>query len=188
MNIIWAQQSIAGLRGPALFLAGPTLRSRTCRECHGVRTVVVSGTVHCQDACPRCENQPDFKETSWRLEALSYLEGFGYSGTVFVPEFEGWREWTDDDRARYETQVRWETHALTAADVRAFWVPRSVHLPGYTTNVEFGYWLREPRRMVLGHPPDASHTKYLDLCAREHDVPIYSTLLETLGGAVGKTL
>lgn len=39
-------------------------------------------------------------------------------------------------------QNEWEHLAIESCDVLMFWVPRDLEtLPGFTTNVEFGYWL-----------------------------------------------
>lgn len=48
-------------------------------------------------------------------------------------------------------------------------------LPGFTTNVELGHWISSGRAM-LGHPPKAPHTGYLDFMADKFRVPILPTL------------
>lgn len=52
--------------------------------------------------------------------------------------------------------------ALTNATVILFWIPRKLpDMPGFTTNVEFGYWLHS-KKVIYGRLNDATKTKYLD--------------------------
>lgn len=93
---------------------------------------------------------------SWRHEALAILQQEGFDGVVFVPEDETGRY----DHS-YDHQVEWEKQALNFADVILFWVPRDMqNLPCLTTNVEFGKWVSSGK-CVLGFPPDAPGTRYL---------------------------
>ena len=132
---------------------------------------------------------------SWRPDALSILDKQGYYGDVFVPESAdgGWH-------GRYGDQVIWEWEALGAAACVLFWVPRSLDkMPGFTTNVEFGFIVAlKPGQTVLGCPKDAPKTKYLKWLANERGnrfaqsfgleiappVPICTTLEESLGVCV----
>lgn len=136
---------------------------------------------------PRKENPV----ASWRPEAIKILEAKGFKGRVFVPE--------DVDgliKGDYYSQVVWEREALQQSHAIVFWVPRDLlSLPGFTTNVEFGYWVaRDPYKIVLGHPVDAPHTKYLDwLLETElqdkkfNSISIFETLEATLDAAIDKS-
>ncbi|MDB4278092.1 NUDIX hydrolase [Deltaproteobacteria bacterium] len=123
---------------------------------------------------PRDEEQP-----SWRPEAIAWLEKFaaekGLSDiVVFVPEDEHGK-WEHS----YIDQVEWEQRGLHFADVVMFWVPRDLTwMPGFTTNVEFGYWAQSAK-VVLGHPKEAPKTRYLDWMADHHSVPVADTLMDT---------
>ena len=100
---------------------------------------------------------------SWRPKALEILRGKGFTGHVFVPETDGW-SWLGD----YDRQVKWEWEALGKAACALFWVPRNLEtMPGFTTNVEFGFMIAlAPERVVLGSPEDAEKTRYLkSLCS-----------------------
>ena len=45
-------------------------------------------------------------------------------------------------KANYIDQAQWEREALSNASVIVFWIPRKLpDMPGFTINVEFGYWL-----------------------------------------------
>lgn len=56
----------------------------------------------------------------------------------------------------------WERMALTEATVIMFWVPRSLpDMAGFTTNVEFGYWM-PTKKVIYGRPNTAKKIKYLD--------------------------
>ena len=115
------------------------------------------------------------EDYNWRPEALDLLTELGFSGTVYVPlPRDG--EWTDN----YDGQIDWELEYLDAAGARVFWIPRSAELPGFTTNVEYGLYLKQPN-MVLGYPENAIKMRYLDYVARhKFGVPVFHTLRETL--------
>lgn len=92
---------------------------------------------------------------SWRPTALEILEGLDYDGVVFLPEPLG-AAWPS-----YDVQFAWERDMLDACDVILFWIPRDMKtLPGLTTNVEFGLYLRSGK-VVAGSPPGADSTNYL---------------------------
>ena len=94
---------------------------------------------------------------SWRPEMIEQLERAGFDGTVFVPEPRG-----GGCRTSYLDQVAWEKRLLDLCDAILTWVPREQeHLPGFTTNVEFGRYVTS-RRLSYGRPPGAPHTAYLD--------------------------
>ena len=94
---------------------------------------------------------------SWRIEAVKKLEELGFDGVVFVPEYSTWVPKSD-----YVAQANWEREALTEATVILFWIPRSLpDMPGFSTNVEFGYWLHS-KKVIYGRPDGAPKTKYLD--------------------------
>ena len=101
---------------------------------------------------PRGENQ-----ISWRKKACEILERLNFEGIVYVPEYSTWHPKED-----YTDQALWERMALTEATVITFWVPRSLpDMAGFTTNVEFGYWL-PTKKVIYGRPDHAPKTKYLD--------------------------
>lgn len=128
---------------------------------------------------------PDVK--SWRPEALRILEAKGYDGVVFVPEPK------PGDMAKYDwTQApQWEHRNLDRSDIILFWVPRDMEimsdgkpkLPGFTTNIEFGHWVKSGK-VILGHPPRAPHTGYLRFMADKFRVPILWTLENTIDKAL----
>ena len=94
---------------------------------------------------------------SWRIEAVKKLEVLGFDGVVFVPEYSTWIP-----KENYEDQANWEREALTEATVILFWIPRSLpDMPGFSTNVEFGYWMHS-KKVIYGRPDGAPKTRYLD--------------------------
>lgn len=101
---------------------------------------------------------------SWRPDALRLLRGLGFEGHVFVPEKEGggWH-------GVYDAQVKWEWAALGLASKTVFWIPRDLDtMPGFTTNVEFGFMMANyPDRVILGCPNDAPKTRYLKMMVDE---------------------
>jgi len=114
--------------------------------------------------------------SSWRKEALRILEENEYDGVVFVPE-----DQTDKWAHSYIDQVEWEKECLNMSDVILFWIPRELStLPGFTTNVEFGLYVKSGR-VVLGHPIAAPKTQYLDKVFEDNGgKEVYFTLEETV--------
>lgn len=97
------------------------------------------------------------KVASWRVDAVKKLEELGFDGVVFIPEYSTWVPKTN-----YVDQANWEREALTEATVILFWIPRSLpDMPGFSTNVEFGYWLHS-KKVIYGRPDGDPKTKYLD--------------------------
>jgi hypothetical protein len=94
---------------------------------------------------------------SWRIEAVKKLEELGFDGVVFVPEYSTWVP-----KENYINQANWEREALTEATIILFWIPRSLpDMPGFSTNVEFGYWMHS-KKVIYGRPDGAPKTRYLD--------------------------
>jgi hypothetical protein len=121
----------------------------------------------------------DEHELNWRPYAVDILKKAKWKGDVYVPIPEDGK-W----ERNYEAQIDWELRYLHIADAVLFWVPRDLeHLPGFTTNIEFGMFLKS-RKIVLGHPEGAPKTRYLDYVARLHKVEIYETLEGTVAAAM----
>ena len=94
---------------------------------------------------------------SWRKYACEILNRNGFDGVVYVPEYS-----TDKPKTDYVDQAEWERDALINSSVIAFWIPRNIKdMPGFTTNVEFGYYLHTGK-VIYGRPNNASKIKYLD--------------------------
>lgn len=96
---------------------------------------------------------------SWRKEAIRILEMLEFEGIVYYPEYDNGKI-----KESYIDQAVWERKALQSATCILFWVDRHlIYLPGFTTNVEFGYWIaKKGDRVVYGRPDEAPKTKYLD--------------------------
>jgi len=118
----------------------------------------------------------DDKTESWRHAALEELKDQGYDGVVFVPE-------TDFTKRDYNDQVEWENECLNMADCILFWVPRSTNMPAFTTNVEYGEWMKSGK-CVLGFPEEAEKMRYLEAKAKEYFVPSTNKLNGTVKEAV----
>lgn len=113
----------------------------------------------------------------WRLEAIKLIGQMGFTGIVFSPE-----PMTEE----YAKQVAWEDRRLHEAEVIAFWVPRDLEtLPGFTTNIEFGEWMKSGK-CVLGYPEGAPKTRYLRIKADKYGIPVAHTLFDTMDLAVRK--
>ena len=96
---------------------------------------------------------------SWRREAIRILDMLEFEGIVYYPEYDNGQV-----KESYIDQAVWERKALQSATCILFWVDRHlVYLPGFTTNVEFGYWIAKKNdRVVYGRPDEETKTKYLD--------------------------
>ncbi len=95
---------------------------------------------------------------SWRPDMIKALNKLDTISEIFVPEPKNgiWQ-------TEYDHQVEWEYEAIKAADILVFWIPRNVAgaMPGFTTNVEFGFWLKQKEQIILGYPTTAEKCKYL---------------------------
>lgn len=121
----------------------------------------------------------DVNHYNWRPEALQILESIDFSGTVFVPLPRS-GEWPND----YNAQIEWELKHLEIASVVAFWVPRDLEiLPAFTTNVEFGMYLKSGK-IVLGFPKGAPKMSYMKYVAEKYQVSVSNTLEDTMRRAV----
>lgn len=121
-----------------VFLAGPTMRV--------------------SDDFDGLENQK-----SWRNEAIKMFEKLcntieSDDLCLLIPEFrdnqkpKGWS---------YGGQIDWELMGLEKADVILFWIPRNLEtLPGFTTNIEFGEWMKSGK-IVIGAPPESPKNDYI---------------------------
>lgn len=118
---------------------------------------------------------------NWRPQAIQILKSLQFEGEVYIP-LTSESGWIDS----YEEQIEWELKHLQSATVIVFWIPRDLRqLPGFTTNVEYGMFLKH--NIVLGYPTDAVRMEYLDYLAKKNKVPIFHTLRETLQRAVFRT-
>lgn len=117
---------------------------------------------------------------SWRPGALSILKTIGFDGVVYVPEPE-----KVQDNFDYITQVEWERSALKNATVIAFWVNRELKtMPAFTTNVEFGYYIRDGK-VLYGRPDSSEKNRYLDwLYKVETDLEPVNNLQELMQDSV----
>lgn len=117
---------------------------------------------------------------SWRKEACNILEELGFDGIVYVPEYSTWKP-----KESYNDQAMWERIGLTESTVIIFWIPRQIpEMMGFTTNVEFGYWLHSGK-VLYGRPDNAPKTKYLDwLYELDFNLKPYNDLKSLLECAV----
>ena len=115
---------------------------------------------------------------SWRPYAIKLLREMGFDGVVYVPEYS-----TGEVLHNYDSQIAWEWKALDQAGAILFWVPRNLEtMPAFTTNVEFGYWVRDDRAFY-GRPSSAVLVRYLDsLYKRHHKDRLVYTDLHSLCG------
>jgi calcineurin-like phosphoesterase family protein len=129
---------------------------------------VVGPTIFLAGPTPRDKNVP-----SWRPAFTEELLRSGFRGTIIIPEPEFFQENFD-----YDKQIEWEDEGLTKAHLIVFWVPRNLKdMPGFTTNIEFGEWMKSGK-IVLGFPPKAEKMRYLTFKADKYSIPVYNTTSE----------
>jgi len=130
---------------------------------------------------PLLENQKTTR--SWRFDVLRLLNEFGFDGDVFIPEIQDGEyssDWT------YSKQVDWEIKMLTKATAILFWIPRDlVLLPGFTTNIEFGEWLKSGK-IVVGAPEGAPKMQYLQERCSRLKIPWQDTMENCVRAAINK--
>ena len=111
---------------------------------------------------------------SWRPEALEILDDL-FDGVVYVPE-------NRDGTTAYDfyNNAEWEHEALNDATVISAWVPRELEtMPAFTTNVEFGYFVKSGK-LMYGRPKGAPKTRYLDWLYVKENNRSYATSLREL--------
>lgn len=109
----------------------------------------------------------DSDTESWRPAFIKQLFDSGFRGTIINPENKEFNE-----EFNYDNQVNWEDKGLNAADLIIFWVPRDLDkLPGFTTNVEYGEWMKSGK-VILGYPEDAAKMNYLAYKAYKYNLTI----------------
>lgn len=110
---------------------------------------------------------------SWRPKMIKILREAGYKGHILIPEKRNPKDGYD-----YDTQILWEETALSAADLILFWVPRDIEtMPGFTTNIEFGEWMKSGK-VILGYPKDAANMRYMQKKAIKYRIPVFSEMEE----------
>lgn len=106
----------------------------------------------------RIKDEENLNKRSWRKDAIDIFESLNFEGTLIIPE------WIDDRKPEewtYSKQVKWEVENLDKCVIILFWIPRNLkELPAFTTNVEFGYYLDNPKS-IAGSPMNAEKNEYL---------------------------
>lgn len=112
---------------------------------------------------------------SWRKDAIDLFTKIGFDGVLYIPEpFVG----------DYKKQIDWENDSLNKATCIMFWIPRDLKiLPGFTTNIEFGEWMKSGK-VVLGYPKNAPKMDYLHYKAEKYGVPISYSLSDTINNVM----
>ena len=129
---------------------------------------------------PRASEVP-----SWRPAAIELIEAAWIDPeplTVLTPESRGGVRANE-----YDDQVEWEAAGLDSASAIMFWIPRDLRtMPAFTTNVEFGLYVRSGRT-VLGCPPtcpNPERNRYLIWTARRYGAPVTTSLDTTVATAL----
>lgn len=119
---------------------------------------MIKGSIFLAGPTYRVYKDGEKTPTSWRNEAVDFLQQIEYNGVVCIPEYQDNmipRGWT------LQKQVLWEIDMMQNATVIAFWIPRNMEtLPALTTNIEFGEYLHS-KKIVVGGPQHAEKNEYL---------------------------
>jgi len=135
-----SEESVNEVKGPAIFLAGPTVRG----------------------------NQPHL--TSWRFEAIEMFKSKGFEGSLIVPEFVSKTEsdkgkkwiplWEFNGLKRADCILFWIPRTkdeIVDGKIKS-------GLIALTTNWELGYWQgKEPSKLTYGRFDDSYRIGYLDI-------------------------
>lgn len=142
----------------------------------GMDTPAVGQTIFLAGPCPRGSLKETQWQNQWHNDAVEYLRLKGFEGNVCIP-----LPYLNED---FEQGVVWEDTFLQKSNVILFWVPRDLEtLPGFTTNVEFGEWMKSGK-CVLAFPEGAPKMRYLVVKAKWNGIPVAHTLEEGLDMAL----
>ncbi|MCL2673214.1 MAG: nucleoside 2-deoxyribosyltransferase domain-containing protein [Alphaproteobacteria bacterium] len=126
-------------------------------------------------AGPTLRGADKAKYPNWRRQAVRLFSDAKYCGALYSP---------DPFAPTKHEQIDWEVYHLEKSTCIMFWIPRDLEvLPGFTTNVEFGEWMRSGKT-VLGFPSGARKMTYLEYRAEKYDVPVSNTLKDTVCNAM----
>ncbi|QQS21503.1 HIT domain-containing protein [Candidatus Saccharibacteria bacterium] len=122
--------------------------------------------------------------TSWRPAATEVFRRNWFSGTLIIPEDRPDADGVSRFRGNYDEQVAWELEALQKASVIMAWVPRElVHMPAFTTNVEFGNWW-DSGKLVYGAPIGTPGNRYIEWYVARSGMSAHRTLPDTITAAL----
>lgn len=118
--------------------------------------------------------------TSWRHEAITFLQNIGYDGVVFIPEFEN-ANLNTTQNFDYSEQIEWEDKCMSISDKIVFWIARDLDKKtfGLTSNVEYGKFMNSGK-VFLGFPKKADKMRYLEHYAKKLNIPIYNDMKRLL--------
>lgn len=117
--------------------------------------------------------------TSWRPRMLKILTELNWPGYVYIPESRN-----KSYLKSYIDHVQWEEDMLLKADCILFWIARHFpHMPGQTTNDEWGFW-KDSGKVVLGYPKWAERIRYQHHYAVKYNVPISNSMTITANHAM----
>lgn len=144
---------------------------------HSVEPIKLKGhTVFLAGPTPRNHYTP-----SWRSGFIAKMKEMGFKGTILTPETKIYK-----DNYNYDLQVEWEDEGLSKADIIVFWIPRELkEMPGFTTNVEFGEWMKSGK-VILGYPKGTVKINYLDYKARKFGVPVFHETKDVISEVINK--
>ena len=124
--------------------------------------------------CPRKNYDVEDK---WRKEAIDILKEIGFEGCVLNPTNKNYPKMKDITK-----QTEWEEEAMKKASAIVFWLPRSEEHPGFTSNIEIGYWVDKPG-VYIGFPDedkDKNSNPYIEVKAKQNKKKIYKTLKDMI--------
>lgn len=128
--------------------------------------------------CPRGSREDSAWEKQWHGDAVQMVKDICMeldippNITVCIP-----LPYASDD---FLEGVRWEENYLEDSKHILFWIPRDLDkLPGFTTNVEFGEWMKSGK-CTLAYPEGAPKMRYLQAKAENYNIPVYHDLREAL--------
>lgn len=120
----------------------------------------------------------------WRLEFIKFLEFKGVKDipeiNLIIPEY---RNEIPPDNWTYSRQVSWEVSNLKKSTVICFWIYRSEHLKGLTTNIELGEYLNSGK-IIVGYPENSLNNNYITERLDLLSLPIHKTLKSLVDNSI----
>lgn len=120
--------------------------------------------------CPRHEYSSD-----WRHKFIEDLKASGFHGIVITPTND---QYDENNPEELKMQTNWELEAMKASDRIFFNLDRSFEHPGFTTNIEVGYWLgrnaKKIEKSLIFYCPEGNtlgSNRYIKIKAEEGKYP-----------------
>lgn len=122
-----------------------------------------SYTIFLAGPCPRHDYSDD-----WRNKFIQDIRDTGLTGTTFITPTNDMYDETNLNEL--ELQTDWELESMENSEIIVFNLDKSPEHPGFTTNIEVGYWLRDKEKCLVFYCPEGNtygSNRYLKIKAEQ---------------------